>query len=107
MVPPLRDYSLSVLVDLATPLSIVGSSKPPAARYLRRLGVRSTPDRLRSFVENAVPDGAIRWDESTCEEACPDAWDASLRERFTPIDGEGIWYKSGRVFFPRDESETH
>jgi hypothetical protein len=107
VVPPLRDYSLSVRVELATPLSVAGSSDPPAVGYYVRLGVRSTPDRLRSFVESTITDGAVRWDDSTCEEARPDAWDAGLRKRFTPVDGEGIWYRTGRILFPRDETETH
>jgi hypothetical protein len=107
LVPPLRDYSVNVLVELATPLSVAGANDPPAVGYFLRLGVRSTPDRLRSFVENAITDGAVRWDESTYEEARPDDWDASFRKLFTPVDGEGIWYRSGRILFPRDESETH
>ena len=104
--PPLRDYSLNVHVELATPISIVGSSDPPAVGYYLRLGVRATPDRLRPFVESAISDGAVRWDDSTCEEARPNDWEGSFRKRFTPVDGEGIWYRSGRVLFPRDETDS-
>lgn len=103
--PPLRDYSLNVRVELATPLPIEGSSAPPAVGYYLRLGVRSTPERLRSFVESAITDGAVRWDDSTSEETRPNAWETSLRKRLTPVDGEGIWYRSGRSLFPRDEAE--
>jgi hypothetical protein len=107
LVPPLCDYSLSVCVELAAPLSVGESSERPVVGYFLRLGVRSTPDRLRSFVESAITDGAVQWNDSTYEEARPDAWDASFRKRFTPVEGEGIWYRSGRIFFPPDGSETH
>jgi hypothetical protein len=100
----MRDYSLNVRVELATPLSV---GKVSAVGYFIRLGVRSTSERLRSFVENAITDGTVRWDESTCEDAQPDSWEASLRKSFRAVDGEGIWYRSGRVLFPKDQSGTH
>jgi hypothetical protein len=104
LVPPLRDYSLNVLVELAVPRTTESPSELPAVGYFLRLGVRATPERLRSFVEDAITDGAVRWEESTCEEACPDSWDASIRKNFTPVAGEGVWYRSGRILFPRDGS---
>ena len=52
--PSLRDYSLNVRVDLATPAPNRRVIGLPAVGYFFGLGVKSTPDRLRFVVAGAA-----------------------------------------------------
>lgn len=46
-----------------------------------------------------ISEGVIRWDETEFERVNPNELDSSIQARAEPVDGEGVWYKSGRVYF--------
>ncbi len=99
--PPLQDFMV-VLCVVPVP-GVVGSG--PAwpeldpVGYYRTVGVRFAPDRLRPPLDSMAPDGVIRWDETELERVNPNKLDPSIQALDEPVDGEGVWYKSDRVFF--------
>lgn len=74
--------------------------------YFRNFGVRATPDRIRPVIEEAVATaelaGDIAWAESKWDPVDVTSLDDSVRSRIVPVAGEGVWYMSGRMFFPEE-----
>ncbi len=99
--PPLQDFRV-VLCVLPNPGTVDGSGAWPqsdAVGYYWTLGIRVAPERLRALLESLVTEGVIHWDETEFERVDPNALEPSIRSRAEPVDAEGVWYKSGRVFF--------
>lgn len=76
--------------------------------YLRNFGVRATAERVRSVIEQAVAAadlaGDIEWRESTWYAVSVESLDDTIAGRTLPLIDEGIWYMSGRIFFPEEPS---
>lgn len=100
---PLRDHWVILQVMLRTPIEVPGEAH--AVGYYRNLGVRCAPERLKRVLETEVKDDTIVWDKTKWSEVAIDELDEIVRERTIPVSGEGIWYRSGRLFFP-DESKS-
>ncbi|HXK40028.1 MAG TPA: hypothetical protein VJ837_04305 [Candidatus Paceibacterota bacterium] len=79
---------------------------PPIVGYIRKFGVRATAETLAKLVTNEVPDGHILWDRTEWHEVNPETLDADIRKRMVAVSGEGIWYRSGRAFYPEDEEDS-
>lgn len=102
---PLRDHWVTVDVRLHTPLSIEGGGKP-AVGYLRILGLRCTPLRLRSFVEEFVSDGTVVWQKTEWHEIDLNRLSRSLRREIDVRQDECAWHLSGRIFFPDGDAAS-
>ena len=97
---PLRDYWVLALVHRDEPLLLEGER---VVGYYVNLGVRSAPERVRDVVGRVVRDGTVAWQEtSVSEEVAAPMADDAVRRRVTPVDGEGVWYRGGRIFFGVD-----
>ncbi len=95
---PLRDHWVVLRVILHTPIEVPGEAH--AVGYYRNLGVRCAPERLKGVLETEVQADTIVWDKTKWSEVVIDELDEIVRERTIPVKGEGIWYRSGRLFFP-------
>ena len=109
--PPCRpgytDYWAMVEVHLYKPIPVDGpddDATGPVVGYIRNFGVRVKEGELQVLLERAIDDGKIRWDASECYPVNPDTLDRIVRKRIVPVDPGGIWYTSGRAFYP-DETE--
>jgi hypothetical protein len=99
--PPLQDFMVVICV-VPTPGGLGGGPawpEPYSVGYYQTLGVRVVPDRLRILLDSVALDGAIRWEEIEFERVNPNELDPSIQALAEPIEGEGIWYKSGRAYF--------
>jgi len=102
---PLRDYWVTIHVRLHEPLAVEDGE--PAGGYFRILGVRCTPLRLRSLLEERAPDGAIvRDDDTHWHEVSLNDLDRRLRASLSPADSECVWHESGRIYFPASPEES-
>jgi hypothetical protein len=106
----LIQYWISVCVKLHEPLIVCDKKDKPTGElihgYFRSLGVTAESElEVREFIRETVSEGEIDWSDTSIE-AC-DYTDTDLE--LENLDGDpnikGIWYKSGRIFFPDDEAE--
>ena len=110
-VPPLRDYWVSVDVTLHEPIQVEDGDDPPMVGYIRNFGVRAAPGSLQRIVEDTVRgEGIVRWEETEWDVVDPATLDRVVRKRIvaSALDGagEGVWYWSGRAFFPAEEDPS-
>jgi hypothetical protein len=97
--PPLQDFWVKACVALTKPLPIAGS-EDVLVGYYRNLGVRCHPDQVRIFLRTHLDDGTVRWDYSEVAQIDVSAGlDHEIEEMIVPLEGKGIWYQGGRVFF--------
>lgn len=76
---------------------------PPIVGYCRTFGVSApSEDEARRLVTEAVPDGEIDWAESTISSRDLETLDPVIIVRSGDWSETGIWYRSGRAFFPAD-----
>ena len=107
-VEPLRDYWACVKVRFSEPVLVDDPTKAKAAAvagYFRLLGIRSEPNHVRSFIEPSAGDGNVVWEETEWRPVCLTELDQAIRKRVVPLDGAGVWYQSGRIFFPERVEE--
>ena len=100
---PLRDYWVTVTVAFPEPIAVTDpepGESPHIVGYIRLLGVRSAPLELRSIIGSAVEDGGVVWERTEWKPIRLKDLDRTIRKRIVPIDSSGIWYQSGRIFFP-------
>ena len=109
--PPPRagyvDYWASVEVRLreAIPVEDDDDHVGPVVGYVRNFGIRIRDGELRSLLERTIVDGDIRWETTECYPVQPDDLDPIVRKRIVAVDPDGIWYVSGRAFYPDDPDE--
>lgn len=97
--PPLRDYWVTLHVKLHEPTRAGGQDR--ASTYFQVLGLRCSPIRLRSFLQECTSDGAVIWgDDTHWHEVSLNQLRRELRASFRPEAGECIWYEEGRVYVP-------
>jgi hypothetical protein len=103
-----RDYWASVEVRLHEPIPVGDDDEEdlgPMVGYIRNFGVRVKDGELRSLLERTIDDGDIRWDTTECNPVDPDSLDRIVRKRIVAVEPEGVWYVSGRAFYPEDPEE--
>lgn len=72
--------------------------------YYLNVGVSAISEtQARDLIAHAVEDGEIDWNDSEFQEAEWASLHPLIRESFESSEKDGIWYKSGRVFFPDDK----
>jgi hypothetical protein len=95
------DVWATVCVHLKEPLHVVGApNDPPAIGYVRIFGIRMPGPQPKQFLENLISDGVVNWDETEFYEIDPNSLDRATRKQIVSPDEKGIWYKSGRIYFP-------
>ena len=103
---PLQDFWATVCVYLREPVTSEDDGGEVLAGYYRNFGLRATPDRVQPLIEAAIaaaePPGDVVWAESNWYGLDPESLDDTIRMRILPVTGEGIWYASGRIFFPEE-----
>ena len=57
-------------------------------------------------LEEAVGDGEILWETSEWYPVDPDTLDRIVRRRIVAVSPGGIWYVSGRAFYPEDDEDA-
>lgn len=104
--PGLGDFWATVHVKLAAPVS--DTSDPgatPTQGYYRSFGIRAAPDRVPAILQAAISDGAIEWNDTEWDLVEAGKLERAIRKQIEPIQGEGVWYKSGRVFYADPDLE--
>jgi hypothetical protein len=102
-VEPLRDDWVTMRVEFAEPLAVEDPERDEVsaiAEYMRVLGVRSVPDDVHSFIQQAVQDGTVVWDQTEWQPVRLRDLDRSVRKQIMPIEWTGVWYQSGRILLP-------
>jgi hypothetical protein len=103
---PLRDFWATIRVELRVPVEIKDpddSAPTFAAGYYRIFGIRATSDTVRGLMEAEVGEDIVVWSDSSWEEIDLNTLERTIEERIADVEGEGIWYRSGRVFFSDSE----
>ena len=107
--PPPRpgyiDYWASVEVRLHEPIPVEDDDLRPMVGYLRFFGARVKDGDLRALLQQTIVDGDICWETTECYPVEPDKLDPTVRKRIVAVDPDGIWYVSGRAFYPDDLDE--
>jgi hypothetical protein len=94
------DYWATIHVRLHSPIhDIDDPTGTPIQGYYQALGLRAAPNRVRELVTAAVSDGAIDWRDSDCRVVDPETLDQTIRRQVRPVVVEGIWYRSGHIFY--------
>lgn len=98
------DVWVNVCVMLATPLpGSSGDGARPIVGYYQNFGVRAPRGETKQVLERSIADGTIDWSESEETDVDPNAVDDDIAQRVSEPDHNGIWYKSGRIFFAEDQ----
>ena len=104
--PGLSDFWATVHVKLAIPIADENDpSATPTQGYYRNFGIRAAPDRVATVLRSSVADGTIDWDDTEFDLVVVETLERAVRKRIEPTEGEGIWYKSARVFYADPDLE--
>lgn len=99
-----RDYWATVHVRLANPIpDIDDPTGAPVQGYYQVLGLRAEPNCVRELLTKAIPDGAIDWRDSEYRVVDPETLDQTVQRQIRPVLTEGIWYRSGHMFYADSE----
>jgi hypothetical protein len=72
--------------------------------YYKNFGVSAASKKgAQEFIAAEVTDGAIDWQEVEWRAFGCAKENPVLQQAFDQFKGEGIWYRSGRAFYPADE----
>jgi hypothetical protein len=102
----LREFWVMASVKLHSPsLLFDESGKPdedgPLPGYYRTFGVTAASSKAaREMVVAAVDDGEIDWADSEISSIVPESLAAWIVEKSGDWTREGIWFESGRIFYP-------
>jgi len=104
---PLREGELdvwvTVCVRLTEPLHNVDTpTDPPVAGYFRNFGIRILGPQPKRYLEQLISDGHIDWNETEFREIDPASLERDIRKGIAAPDANGIWYSSGRMYFPAE-----
>ena len=100
--PPegLRDFWICVCVVRAEEGPLAEAwPEPDSVGYYRNFGARLRAGEVQPFLARLGLEGEIHWGLTEWHETDPNAYDPDLRRQFTPVNGEGVWYQGGRIFF--------
>lgn len=98
------DVWAQVCVKLSESMPASDGVGPPMVGYYRNLGVRISGPQPRGFLERLFPDGVIDWSDTEVSEVEPSSLDRELRNCVTAPDADGVWYRSGRMYFSEESS---
>lgn len=101
----LRTYWVMACVELhrELPAPEGDDDRRPDVGYYRNFGVTtSTEVEVCSLVEAEVADGDIAWSKSEISVDVVNRLNPDIIARAGDWTQQGIWYRSGRVFFPGD-----
>jgi hypothetical protein len=93
------DVWVQVCVRLSEPMAKADREGPPIVGYFRNLGIRVPGPQPKAFLERLIPDGTVDWDETEVSEVDPSSLDSDLRSHVTPPDADGVWHRSGHMYF--------
>ena len=96
------DVWVEVCVRLSQSLPASDGVGPPVEGYYRNVGIRVPGPQPKAFLEGLFRDGAIDWNETEVTEVEPSSLDPELRSYVTAPDADGVWYRSGRIYFSED-----
>jgi hypothetical protein len=77
----------------------------PAQGYYRVLGVRASVNQIQQILIREIEDGIIQWPDSELQPINPDSLDNEIRKQIRPVVADGIWYRSGRIFYADEDLE--
>jgi hypothetical protein len=101
-----RDFWVTVHVRFSKPIYDVDDPlEPPVQGYYRNFGVRCAPGSLHALIEAAVDDGTVVWADTEWREVDPGSLDRGIRRRVVAVEGEGLWYSSGRILYADTDLE--
>jgi hypothetical protein len=73
------------------------------AGYYRGFGLTASHlAEARELLQAEVPDGIIDWAETTIDQTSFDQLDDDVRASCSDPGPRGVWYGSGRLYFPAD-----
>lgn len=96
------DVWVRVCVRLSLPLPGADGGAP-AVGYYRNLGIRIPGPQPKAFLERLVTDGAVDWRDTEVTEIEPASLGRDVRAAISAPDADGVWYRSGRMYFPEDD----
>ena len=106
MMPTLQTYWITICVEMfrAAPLAEFGREQKDAiGGYFRNFGVTAgSKTEACGAVAKEVLDGNIDWSESKVLNDVISRLDDEILAKSGDWHREGIWYRSGHVFFPPD-----
>ena len=71
--------------------------------YYRNFGLRADAEQVLPLLEQATSDGTIDWEISEWHPVDPSTLDEAVQARIQPISGQGVWYQSGRAYYPAED----
>jgi len=98
------DVWVQVCVILSRPRPSVKDSDRAVIGYFRNFGVRILGPQPKAFLESLIADGAIEWKDTEVNEVDPLSLDEELRACVTAPDAQGVWYRSGHIYFSEDDN---
>lgn len=100
----MNQYWIIIRVQLDHPVG-AGSDGKRIVGYYQDFGVTASEEKAaHDLVAANVEEGSIDWSKSTCEIVDVERLNARVRARSTNRSEPGVWYRSGRGFFPEGES---
>ena len=98
-----RDVWATLSVKLTEPIRTTDDPpEPPLIGYFRNFGVRLRGDEPHRLLERLIDDGSVDWGDSEYREIEPASLDRAIRKRIVAPDTFGVWYRSGRMFYPAE-----
>ena len=97
------DYLLILCVMLRSPEKVKDESEgwTEISGYYRVLGLTAPSEQAaKSMAASLVNDGEIDWTDSTVKPADRLSFIGRAARRRRRVLKRGVWYQSGRVFFP-------
>jgi hypothetical protein len=68
--------------------------------YYVNYGIRTAAERVRDLLFRTIEDGKIDWEDTEWSLVDPSTLDRTVRKEIKPVPAEGIWYVSGRTYYP-------
>lgn len=99
----LKTYWIQVCVDLdrTVPADLSDDDDGPIVGYYKNYSVTATSEgEALELVAGTISDGTIDWSESRVSSDVVDRLDPTILLKAGDWSTEGIWYETGRVFFP-------
>ncbi|MBL8516959.1 MAG: hypothetical protein JNM76_08315 [Betaproteobacteria bacterium] len=90
--------TVCVLLDASIP-EVGGAPGDSVLGYMINVGLRLPGPQPKASLEKLFPDGVVDWDETEYYQVDPGELDDELRKHVSVPDKDGVWYRSGKVFF--------
>jgi hypothetical protein len=97
------DVWVSVCVRLVQPMPRADGAGEEVVGYYRNIGIRIPGPQPKQFLERLILDGTIEWGETDVGEVELSSLDRETRKCVTAPDADGVWYRSGCMYFSEGE----